>query len=316
MGVKQANNVKSRPVSRLTTQMEELDWLYGGNKRPDGLWYWGLPFEKISLWAGQAGVGKSRLAITLARNVSRIRNVGHPQFPYFNVLYFQSEVDISTFKNWVESDGGKMPANLYLSDSDTLEEQVADIEKVNAHLVIVDSINMIEEFRNGSDSSLKKMIEGDSSGRGYRSVCKDNPRHIILLSQLTKDGKARGSSVLSHLVDAEFKLWASGLGEFYMKPTKNRYGKTGPNIKTWLAHREDGVEIIMHFRDEDELWCSTHNIPMRDLWEECRESREATDRELKKMDKRFFWLNILLRFSPNSVRRSVIKNLQEEVNFE
>ena len=68
--VTKLSDLEAVPVQRLQTCFDELTWIYGYSKFPEGD-IWGFPFMKTSLWSGESGVGKSRLAIELAKRLSR-----------------------------------------------------------------------------------------------------------------------------------------------------------------------------------------------------------------------------------------------------
>ena len=85
-------NIKAEKPRRITTGEPELDWLYGVSVFPEGNEV-GMPVKTISTWVGEGGVGKSRLAIKVAR---------HKVLNGSTVLYFQNEVDKSTMASWVK----------------------------------------------------------------------------------------------------------------------------------------------------------------------------------------------------------------------
>ena len=76
---------------RLSTGFPGRDWVYGASQQVNGLWAWGLPMGAISLWAGAAGSGKSRLAIAVAAKMSRAEQ---------RILYVQNEVSQQQFRIW------------------------------------------------------------------------------------------------------------------------------------------------------------------------------------------------------------------------
>ncbi|KKN20509.1 hypothetical protein LCGC14_0934760 [marine sediment metagenome] len=277
MTVTSINKIKTTAVKRLPTGLSSIDRLYGktdwkdpqGNKKMT----WGFPDKTISLWAGQGGIGKSRLAVEVAKIITQKR---------YKVLYFQNEMPESTFANKILATG-TVSNYFYLSESKTLAEQIKEIKEIKPHLVIVDSITMLEDFGLGSDRKIKTVIEA------YRELIMKQNGHIILLSQLTKAGDTRGSTVLPHLVDAVFKLRTSGPGIFWFEvENKNRYGEVGPTYSSLWEHHDHGViELSQGYEYEDFNWCETHNLPYESFLMGVERRRKENALERVQEDKAF-----------------------------
>lgn len=262
MSVYNISQIRNQITKRIPTGLSEIDWLYGvttlGNSS-----IWGLPSGKISLWAGKPGIGKSRAAITVSTAVASRG---------YRVLYFQNETDLGIFAHTIKNCRQTMPKNFCVSDSTALNQQLSDILRCRPNLIVVDSVNMIQEFNSGSDKDIRKVIEGEKAYPGYRRICQETGCHVILLSQLTKAGDPRGSTVLSHLVDIVFELVpVDNAGCFAITVgSKHRYGRIGRQFTSWWQHRNWGVECVTDYSREDELWCRTHGLKRRDLKEEVR----------------------------------------------
>lgn len=245
MAVQILNRVPLVQIPRISTGIEELDWIYGGKGRN-----WGLPAGKISLWKGPSGTGKSRALITIAHNMS---SVGH------RVLYFQNEVTLSDFRAWI---GKKvLPLTLYGSEAISLDEQIADILKSKATFVIVDSVNQIKEFGNGHKSAINLIYDR------YRDVTKKTGVHIVFVCHLDKQNQIKGGSELKFLSDTVI-----GLGFHFIDKIpldgyftvnvgdKHRYGKTGSNMTTLWKHTNDGAICISDNRLSNKDWCDAHGL--------------------------------------------------------
>jgi hypothetical protein len=231
------SNVKAETVKRVSSGHDELDWLYGLSKDKN-LYQWGIPVRTISTWVGEGGVGKSRLAINLAKYKS-----SHGK----KVLYLQNEVDLATLAGWV---GDNTLKNFYCSDVTALSEQVAIVKELRPDFVFVDSINLIDEFGSGTAKSIKTIVDG------FRDAIEGSETHVIILCQLNKEGKATGSTALSHLPDINLHLtnteedgvFAVSIGK------KHRYGRKGKTYTSLWRHIETGVECISKNRLADDRW--------------------------------------------------------------
>jgi predicted ATP-dependent serine protease len=232
------SKIKGETVKRVSTGHDELDWLYGLSK-DDNIYQWGIPIRTISTWVGEGGVGKSRLAINLAKY-----KVSHGK----KVLYLQNEVDLATLAGWV-GDTSKMQG-FYCSDTTALAEQVAMVKELRPDFVFVDSINLIDEFGSGTAKSIKTIVDG------FRDAIEGLETHVVILCQLNKEGKATGSTALSHLPDINLHLtnteddgiFAVTIGK------KHRYGRKGKTYTSLWRHIETGVECISNNRFADDRW--------------------------------------------------------------
>ncbi len=248
MSICSISEIKPETVKRSLSGFSELDWLYGYSKFPNGI-YWGIPYGKISLWAGESGVGKSRAAISVAK---KLVNIGA------RVLYFQNEVDLPTFADWVKCNYN----NFIVSDDTDLKNQIKNIIMAQPNVVFVDSVNQIEEYKSGTKRDIKNIIEGYNGIEGFRGISKSLNCHIVLISQLNQDGTVKGSTTLSHLIDIEFSVILSGIDDHFLIKVgkKHRYGRTGEMFKTLWRHTDEGVESVSKYRTEDKIWCQSHNI--------------------------------------------------------
>lgn len=239
MNYQSISDIEAERPRRITTGDPELDWLYGVSEFPEGDEI-GMPVETISTWVGEGGVGKSRLAIKVARY--KVLNGS-------TVLYFQNEVSGSTMASWVK-DNTELK-NFIISPETALEKQVAIIKHLKPDLVFVDSINLINEFGTGTAKSIKKIVDG------FRGAIRETGSHIVLLCQLNKQNCATGSTALGHLPDTNLVLtnyednFKVGIGK------KNRYGPKGSKYFGIWEHLKDNVRCISNNRHE---FASTESV--------------------------------------------------------
>ena len=252
MNYKSISNVIPSSIRRFSTSQEELDWMYGFSEFSDGSIQWGMPIGKLSTWAGQGGVGKSRLAITLSRLKVQQGST---------ILYLQSEVDLPTLAQWVGvGDHDYDLKNFYCSDATSLKEQTDIIREIKPELVFVDSVNKIQEFGTGSDRNIKKIVDA------YRDAIKETGSHVVFLCQIVKDGSTKGSTALVHDPDCVFYLTNDKKGGFRISVgNKHRYGRTGAEFFGNWKHTESGVECISNNRFKDEKFSRkvVANTPIR-----------------------------------------------------
>ena len=242
----------SQTVKRLTTGIDEVDWLYSNTIGDDGIAVWGLPEGKISLWAGAPGVGKSRAAKHLAVvvKIKVVKDINGND-GYFNVKYFYLEE-------------GMQPLALIIDE----------LRRVKYQFAVIDSINTIKEYGSGSEKNVRLIIDE------LRKVCEETGVHVLLLCQLAKDGEIRGSSVLLHLPDVVMRLrrgfisdenvFIPNEGNYFTLETtgKHRFGPTGSKYAVNWMHLDAGVGLASERRLNDPVWCDTHGLPEPGLEEE------------------------------------------------
>jgi len=247
-----ASDLSSADVPRSNIGFPELDWLYG-HSVIGGRVIWGWAKGGITLLAGEKGVGKSRLSIELAKKQIEAG---------LKVLYFQTEIDLQSFGRWLKGVTNKHL--LFCSDASTLADQLDTIRKIQPHLVLIDSVNQIEEYNTGSTRDVKKVVSS------FREITNSMSLHIIFIVQLNKDGSVKGSSTLPHLVDTELfakHLDGSCIGittpMFVVELGKHRFGPNTKEYWTEWHHTETGVECRSTHRMENSKWCSTHGLQER-----------------------------------------------------
>jgi predicted ATP-dependent serine protease len=256
---KKLSEIKAVPIWRRDTGFEELDFIYGFSKYPD-FTFWGLPNGKISLWAGTSGIGKSRLAIDVAKNVSKSAG---------RVLYFQTESELSDFAEWANSTEDY--PNILCSGVSDLASMIEIIKEVDPVLVFIDSVNEIDDF-SGNAKSAKRLIKGSGDQIGLKQAIKDlntglhetHGCHLVLLGQLNGDGSIKGGTSLPHLVDIALNLVPfdkTSKSMFTVKVgIKHRCGRRDDHIWASWIHGEDGVRSITSNRLCDKPWCDTYGL--------------------------------------------------------
>jgi len=229
-------------VRRIPTGYRDLDIIYGRSDVLDasGLSHveYGLPCGKISYWAGVAGVGKTRLAIAVSKNISRMNGT---------VMVFEGEVRPDEFRQWAGNDVIH-PEKYFVSDHSELPNICDTLLKFRPNLVIIDSANMIE----GSGCSSHDRVIYPQ----LRSIIQDIGCHCIMTAQLNQDKTVKGGTTPGHLVDVEAHLdWLVPIGKmhestifpdiegcFWLETKKNRCGPVGGAVT--FAHERHGIRFI------------------------------------------------------------------------
>jgi len=231
MAVYNTTNIPDVKISRLSSGHGEIDWLLGS--KADG---WGLVKKSLTLWGGEAGVGKTRFINGLCKMISKRERV----------LFYQLEMTVQSFRNkYLKNITNN---NYFISDSSSIVDQVAEIKKYGPSFVVIDSINKVKEFT-GSDKTIKECEAI------YRSVASQVGCHIALITHLNAEGTVKGGTGLPHMVDTVITL-SKNPGEsgafFAHIPDKNRYGIPGKRIE--LIHRDRGIQVLSENRFSDEGW--------------------------------------------------------------
>ena len=245
-GVYRISDVESKEVTRINTGISRLDTIYGG----------GLPRGRVSIWSGAPGVGKSRLTMEISKNMN---NSG------LRILVFQNEVSPSEFKNWIT---GKISnENEYLvSNYSTVEEQIQALYDYSPDLVITDSLNMIQGF--DSRTKIRDIMSK------FKDAVAEINAHAILIGHLGKDGKTKGNTDITHLVDVVCHIrmhasWKEKIGRatithaalpgiFYILVDKNRYGSSGGYVA--FKHQSHGIiEVGSSIKEEVKYDISSNN---------------------------------------------------------
>jgi predicted ATP-dependent serine protease len=245
------SDVQARSVPRLRTGFDELDFIYGCSDDASGLpSIWGVPAGMISLWKGRSGVGKSRLAIDIAKKVSSAA---------IKVLYFQNEESLAEFTGWAK---GCDCNDLYCSVQNKLDQMIKVIHEVQPSLVFIDSVNKVEDFFYADGSETDRLI--DSLRHALIDVGALNGGcHLILLGQADSNGSMKIGTSLPHAVDTvlDVRPWNNGeVGSVFTIRIgeKHRYGRRGKEFWSCWIHYDYGIKSGSSNRWSDEKWCKGH----------------------------------------------------------
>ena len=161
------------------TGVEELDRVLGG----------GLVPGSVTLLGGEPGVGKSTLLLQVLSN--QARRAGP-------VLYVSGEESKQQVRSRAERLGAVTP-ELYLLSEARLPYVLAAIEEVQPTLLVVDSIQTVEDPDIGSAPGSVVQVR-ECAHRLVRQT-KQSTMATVLVGHVTKEGGLAGPRVLEHVVD-------------------------------------------------------------------------------------------------------------------
>ncbi|RQD67004.1 MAG: DNA repair protein RadA [Tindallia sp. MSAO_Bac2] len=209
---------------RIITGISEFNRVIGG----------GIVKDSMLIITSPPGGGKSTLSLEIANDAAQ---------QGYRVLYASGEESESQIKSRANRILSEIDANLWILSDNSMENVIGQIEKINAELVVVDSIQTFAfealESRPGSptqtmecSSVLQKMAKNS-----------DQNRAVILIGQMTKEDELAGLRALEHLVDTVLII-DSDKGEELrgVYCSKNRFGSTGE--MGFFAMTEQGMVSI------------------------------------------------------------------------
>jgi len=195
--------------------------------------YNGMPTSFISVWAGEPGVGKSRLAIAISKQLISSGT---------EVLYLNGENEESDIRKWCgplvsNSDLFKIYSNSCL-EMDAIEELALQYK---TPIIFIDSFQTIKGKTNSILQRLKLL----------KANAKANMPHIVLISQVNKSGKVSGTNDIQHESDFVATVTKSGDKEFCFEClTKNRAGPTPRGA--YFKHLYDSIQYL-NFKNYNEI---------------------------------------------------------------
>ncbi|MBA2741831.1 MAG: DNA repair protein RadA [Actinobacteria bacterium] len=197
-------DVRATEAERLETGVPELDRVLGG----------GLVPASLVLVAGEPGVGKSTLLLSVLGAVSRSGKRA--------VLVTGEESPAQVSLRAARIGGADTVGILAETELDTV---CATLERDRPDVCVVDSVQTLHAAEIASAPGSVAQVR-EAAGRLMR-VAKETGVAIILVGHVTKDGAVAGPRVLEHLVDCVLQFE----GDRYhahriLRATKNRFGST------------------------------------------------------------------------------------------
>lgn len=200
------------------TGVEELDRVLGG----------GLVPGSVTLLGGEPGVGKSTLLLQVLANQAR---------RFGPVLYVSGEESKQQVRSRAERLDALSP-DLYLLSEARLPYILSAIQEVRPSLLVVDSIQTVEDPDIGSAPGSVVQVR-ECAHRLVRET-KQGSMSTVLVGHVTKEGGLAGPRVLEHVVDTVLSFEGERHHALRMlRATKHRFGST--NELGLFEMREDGL---------------------------------------------------------------------------
>ncbi len=194
-------------VERLSTGIRELDRVCGG----------GLVPGSVILVGGDPGIGKSTLLLQACAKIASLPD--RPEVYYISGEEAIDQVRIRAKRLQLD----QAPVNL--ASSTDIRDIVATLEKSNAAVVIIDSIQTM--YLDEVESTPGSVTQVRACSYELIKLAKRKGFTLFLVGHVTKQGAIAGPRVLEHMVDTVLYFEGERGHHFrILRAVKNRYGAT------------------------------------------------------------------------------------------
>ena len=214
-------DIKEAKRERIKTSIEELNPVFGG----------GIVLGSLVLIGGEPGIGKSTLLLQMSRDFA---DSGE------KVLYVSGEESLEQIK--IRGDRlGLRNGNLYLLAETNLERIIAQAEKINPQVFVLDSVQTVFSSKLSSSPGTISQVR-EVANRVFR-FAKNNQSSSFLIGHITKEGSLAGPKSLEHMVDVV--LYFEGERDHshrVLRALKNRFGPVSELALFEMGSR--GLQVI------------------------------------------------------------------------
>ncbi|MFC2160309.1 DNA repair protein RadA [Acidobacteriota bacterium] len=214
-------DVKEAKKKRIKTGIEELNRVIGG----------GVVLGSLILVGGEPGIGKSTLMLQISRDFAEQKE---------KVLYVSGEESLEQIKLRGQR-LGVHDGDLYLLAETNLEKIIAQAEKLNPQILILDSVQTAFSSKLSSSPGTISQVR-EVTNQIFR-YAKTREISSFLIGHITKEGSLAGPKSLEHMVDVV--LYFEGERDHshrVLRALKNRFG---PVSELAVFEMEDtGLEAI------------------------------------------------------------------------
>jgi DNA repair protein RadA/Sms len=195
--------IEPQDEARVSSGIEEFDRVLGG----------GIVGGSLVLIGGEPGIGKSTIVIQIADKLSATGG---------KVLYVSGEES----ERQIKMRGERLGINaehLFILPETNLESILVEIDKLQPHFVIVDSIQTV--FSEKIESAPGSVSQVREVAGKFMMLAKQTATPVFLTGHVTKEGSIAGPKTLEHIVDTV--LYFEGdrhHNHRIIRATKNRFG--------------------------------------------------------------------------------------------
>lgn len=202
---KRLSEVTHSETPRLTTDVGEIDRLFGGGIVPGSL----------TLIGGDPGIGKSTLLLQLS---NRLAKKGQ------KVLYISGEESLEQTSMRAKR-LGVASDNLYLLAETNFALIKHEIDELKPDAIVADSIQII--YKPELTSAPGSVSQVRETTTEFMHLAKGRRISVFLIGHVTKSGEIAGPRVLEHLVDTVLYFEGDKQQNYRMiRVVKNRFGGT------------------------------------------------------------------------------------------
>lgn len=198
-------DINTEKEHRIETGIQELDRVLGG----------GVVVGSMVLIGGDPGIGKSTLSLQMSSNLSK----------KVTVLYVSGEESTMQTKMRANRLNSHTGDNFYIVNLTNLEGVFEAIKKVEAKIVIIDSIQVV--YTQHIASSPGSVSQVRECANMLMKFAKRYGISMFLIGHVTKEGAIAGPRVLEHIVDTVLYFEGDRFSHYRMlRAVKNRFGST------------------------------------------------------------------------------------------
>ncbi|MFC2166699.1 DNA repair protein RadA [Acidobacteriota bacterium] len=214
-------DVKEAKKKRIKTGIEELNRVIGG----------GVVLGSLVLIGGEPGIGKSTLMLQISRDFAEQGE---------KVLYVSGEESLEQIKLRGQR-LGVHDGDLYLLAETNLERIIAQAEKLNPQILILDSVQTAFSSKLSSSPGTISQVR-EVTNQIFR-FAKTRDISSFLIGHITKEGSLAGPKSLEHMVDVV--LYFEGERDHsyrVLRALKNRFGPVSELAV--FEMEEKGLQVI------------------------------------------------------------------------